>query len=168
MWAIADAVVPPEVGYQVHVSPALSWVRGLCALTGTRPLSLNTSWHSHVGAAGSGCWWFCSLLNLASEECLMELHWPPPELTYPSVGINPQTFCSDAVEQLLIDPGSFLVSSSRKEMALHLASPGAPCVLTYVTRASGTFWGAAGIVAPCSSPIPRCFQGKEKGPLCSV
>lgn len=33
MWAITEAVVPPVVGYQVHIIPALSWVLGLPVLT---------------------------------------------------------------------------------------------------------------------------------------
>lgn len=40
------------------------------------PLSLNTSWHSHVAAAGSGSVWVCPLLKVASEGHLMELHCP--------------------------------------------------------------------------------------------
>lgn len=33
MWAITEAIVPPVVGNQVHIIPALSWVLGLSILT---------------------------------------------------------------------------------------------------------------------------------------
>lgn len=54
MWAVAEAVVSPVVGYQVLVIPALFQVLGLSVLTTVCPLSLNTSWHNHVADAGSG------------------------------------------------------------------------------------------------------------------
>lgn len=64
MWAVTEAVVSP---FQVL---------GLSVLTGVCPLSLNTSWHSHVAAAGSLSEWVCPLLKMVSEWHLMEPHCP--------------------------------------------------------------------------------------------
>lgn len=74
MRAVTEAVVSPVVGYQILVIPALFQALGLSVLTIVCPLSLNTSWHSHIAAAGSGSVWVCPLLKLASEGHLMELH----------------------------------------------------------------------------------------------
>lgn len=79
----------------VHTSLLSAQALSRCvALTAPRPLSLDTSWHSHVGAAGSGWWWFCPLLKRASEEHLMELHQPPPELIYRSAVSHPHNSSS--------------------------------------------------------------------------
>lgn len=80
MWAITEAVVSPVVGYQVRAIPVLSQVLGLSKYR-VCVLSLNTSWHSGMAAAGSGSEWFCPLLKLVSEGHLMELHWPSPQLS---------------------------------------------------------------------------------------
>lgn len=76
MWAVTEAVVSPVVGYQILVIPALFQILGLSVLTIVCPLSLNTSRHNHIAAAGSGSEWVCPLQKLVSEGPLMELHCP--------------------------------------------------------------------------------------------